>query len=139
MSNYLPELEAEILLRYPNTYNKLRKSHSDDIVTYLGVCVRNKPCWYIYSEYDWTVITIDLYVIDERADFNELVWSLTTSSSSNSKGVKHIHKYLIKPDEVAAGFETVDFTPGARLDKDDVRTLTVKQLIDHISIQYQNS
>ena len=132
MSNYLPELEAEIIQRWPSTYNKLRKSHSDDIVTSLGVCIRNNPCWYIYSEYDWTVVTVNLYIIEERADFNEVIWSLTDSASTNANGVKHIRKYLVKPEELAAGFETISFVPGNNSGKDGVRILTVKELVDHI-------
>lgn len=133
MSNYLPELEAEIIQRWPSTYNKLRKSHSDDIVTSLGVCIRNNPCWYIYAQFDWTIITIDLYVIEERADFNDVIWSLTSSAPLNAKGVKHIQVYWVKPEEESLGFETINFIPGNNPDKGKISFMMVKQIVDHIS------
>jgi hypothetical protein len=96
MSNYLHELENEITLKCPSTYNKIRKIQSDHLVTSFGICIRSNPCWYICAEYGRSVITIDLYVIEERADFNEVIGSLTSSAPSNAKGVKRIHKYLVK-------------------------------------------
>lgn len=133
MSNYLPELEAEIIQRWPRTFNKLRKSHSDDIVTSLGVCIRNSPCWYIYAEYDWAKISIDLYVIEERTDFNEVIWSLTSSAPLNAKGVKHIQTYWVKPEEESSGFETINFVPGNKPDKEKISFMMVKQALGQIS------
>ncbi|MCF0057136.1 hypothetical protein [Dyadobacter sp. CY356] len=137
MSNYLAELETEIIQRWPSTYNKLRKSHSDDIVTSLGVCIRNNPCWYIYAEYDGTIISIDLYVIQERANFNEVIWSLTSSAPVNIIGVRHIQKYWVKPQEQTLGFETIYYVPGKDPDDQSFLKLTIDQILDHILNQFR--
>jgi hypothetical protein len=137
MSNYLLELESEIILRWPDTYDKLRKSHSDHIITSFGICVKKNPSWYIYAEFNQTLITIDLYIMEQRADFNQVFWSLNAAPPpADMKGVQHIRTYWIKPDEVGAGFETMHFRPGDNPDKEAVSVMTVRQVIDNIAFYY---
>jgi len=133
MSNYLLELEKEITLRWPGTYDKLRKSQSDHIITSFGICIRSSPCWYIYAEYDQTVITIDLYVIENRADFNQILWSLTSTVPPDVKGVNHIQRYWVKPEEVLSGYETIHFKPGDNPDKERILIMTAREVAGHIA------
>jgi hypothetical protein len=139
MSNYLLELEIEIILKWPATYSKLRKSHSDGIITSFGICIRSNPCWYIFAQYDRTIITIDLYVVEDRADFNQVIWSLTSAASATLKGVNHILKYWVKPDEVQSGYETIHFKPDESLDKEGISIMTVKQVVGHIDVTFNNN
>jgi hypothetical protein len=135
MSNYLLELENEIILRWPDTYNKLRKSHTDHIITSFGICVKKNPSWYIYAEFNQSIITIDLYIMEQRADFNEVFWSLNSvPPPSDIKGVQHIQTYWVKPDEVRAGYETMHFKPGKSPDMEMESIISVKEVVDHISL-----
>jgi hypothetical protein len=139
MSNYLLELESEIILKWPHTYDKLRKSHSDNIITSFGICVKKNPSWYIYAEYNQTIMTIDLYIMQQRADFNQVFWSLNaTPPPAELKGVEHIQTYWVKPDEVKAGYETICFKPGDNPDKVGVSTLTVRQVVAHIAFSFNS-
>ena len=79
MSNYLLELESDIILRWHDTYDKLRKSHTEHIITSFGICVKKNPSWYIYAEFNQTIITINLYIMKQRADFNWVFWSHTAA------------------------------------------------------------
>jgi hypothetical protein len=134
MSNYLLELESEIILRWPDTYDKLRKSHSDHIITSFGICVKKNPSWYIYAEYNQTIITIDLYIMEQRADFNQVFWSLNaTPPPSDIKGVQHIQTYWIKPDEARAGYETIHFKPSESPDMEGLSIMTVKRVVGQIA------
>jgi hypothetical protein len=139
MSNYLLELESEITLKWPATYSKLRKSHSDGIITSFGICIRSSPCWYIFALYDQTLITIDLYVVEDRADFNEVIWSLTSTAPADMKGINHIQKYWIKPDEVQSGYETIHFKPDESPGKEGIPIMTVKQVVGHIDVTFNNN
>ena len=139
MSNYLLELESEIILKWPDTYDKLRKSHSDHIITSFGICVKKDPSWYIYAEYNKSIITVDLYIMERRADFNQVFWSLNaTPPPADIKGVQHIQTYWIKPDEVRAGYETIHFIPGDSPDKEGISIMTVRQVVEHIKITFSN-
>jgi hypothetical protein len=133
MNNYLLELENEIISRWSGTYDKLRKSPTDDSTTSLGVCIKTSPCWYIFAEYDGTIISIDLFIIDDKADFNQVIWSLTSAAHPDMKSVKRIQKYWVKPVEVQSGYETVYFTPGDSPDKKSISIMTVKDVVTHIS------
>lgn len=135
MSNYLLELEGEIILKWPETYDKLRKSHTDHIITSFGICVKKNPSWYIFAEYNQTIITIDLYIMEQRADFNQVFWSLNaTPPPAELKGVQHIQTYWVKPDEVRSGYETIHFLPDGNPDKKRVSIMTVRQVVEHIAL-----
>jgi hypothetical protein len=134
MSNYLQELENEITLKWPATYDKLRKSYSDQIITSFGICVKKNPSWYIYAEFNQTIITIDLYIMEQRADFNQVFWSLNAApASTDIKGVQHIQTYWIKPDEVRSGYETIHFEPGDSPDQEGVLIMSVSEVVGHIA------
>jgi hypothetical protein len=136
MSNYLLELENEIILKWSGTYDKLRKSHSEHIITSFGICVRSSPCWYIFAEYDHTIIAINLYVVEDKVEFNQVVWLLTSTAPPDREGIKHIQKYWVKPDEVRSGYETIHFEPGDIPDQEGVLIMTVKQVVSHIALCY---
>lgn len=80
--------------------------------------------------------SIDLYVIEERVDFNEVIWSLTSSAPLNAKGVKHIQTYWIKPDEVRSGYETIHFNPGDCPDKEGIPIMSVRQVVEDIALSF---
>jgi hypothetical protein len=137
MSNYLLELESEIIFRWPDTYDKLRKSHSDHIITSFGICVKKNPSWYIYAEFNQAIITIDLYIMEQRSDFNHVFWSLNAAPPpTDIKGVQHIQTYWVKPDEVKFGYETIHLKPGDNPNKEGASIMTVGQIVRQINTTF---
>jgi hypothetical protein len=134
MSNYLLELENEITSWWPVTYDKLRKSKSEHIITSFGISIKYDPCWYIFAEYDHAVVTIDLYVVDKKDEFNQNIWHLTAANKHpKTRSIRHIQKYWVKPDEISTGFETVHENPADKQGKENSFILTPKQVVNHIA------
>jgi rRNA processing protein Krr1/Pno1 len=134
MSNYLLELENEITSRWPITYDKLRKSKSEHIITSFGISVKYNPCWYIFAEYDHSLVTIDLYVVDKKDEFNQNIWHLTSANKHpKTRTIRHIQKYWIKPEEIATGFETIHENPDVEPSHDSIAILTARQVVNHIA------
>jgi hypothetical protein len=134
MSNYLLELENEITSRWPITYDKLRKSKSEHIITSFGISIKYDPCWYIFAEYDHALVTIDLYVVDKKEEFNQNVWHLTSANKHpKTRSIRHIQKYKVKPEEIARGFETIHENPADKTSLHNSSILTPKQVVNHIA------
>jgi hypothetical protein len=133
MSSYLLELEDQITLRWPKAYDRLGRIHFNNIRTFFGVSLKSDPPWYICAEYDCSIIMIDLFVIEDRAEFNQRIWSLTPASPFDMTTVKWIQKYWVKPLEVSYGYETIHFNPEDCLHKKHISVMTVKEVVAHIN------
>jgi hypothetical protein len=123
----------EITLKWPKTYVRLGRIHLNGKKTFFGVSLKSDPPWYICAEYDCVIITIDLFVIVDRAAFNRRIWSLTPAAPLDMTGVKRVQTYWVEPNKGLYGYETIHFIPEYSPYEKHISVMNIKEVVEHIS------